>query len=102
MKQLLCDQCNERFDTLSEVQRHDCNNPISPKHYKNSNAICTYGKKVECIQIVRHFDSNIGNVIKYLWPYRHKGNGLEQLKKAHWYLRDEIRKSEPEFDANKD
>jgi hypothetical protein len=43
---------------------------------------------------------NIGNVVKYLWRADHKGDRQEQLKKAHWYLRDEIRKQEPEFDAN--
>jgi hypothetical protein len=32
---------------------------------------------------------NAGNVIKYVWRYKHK-NGLEDLKKAAWYLNDEI------------
>lgn len=27
-----------------------------------------------------------GNVLKYLWRYKHKGNPIEDLKKAEWYL----------------
>ena len=26
-----------------------------------------------------------GNIVKYLWRYRYK-NGVEDLKKAQWYL----------------
>ena len=28
-----------------------------------------------------------GNIIKYVWRYRYK-NGVEDLEKAQWYLRD--------------
>ena len=28
-----------------------------------------------------------GNVIKYLWRYRHKGKPLQDLSKAQWYLK---------------
>ena len=31
-----------------------------------------------------------GNILKYLWRYRYK-NGVEDLKKAEWYLREMIR-----------
>jgi len=27
-----------------------------------------------------------GNTLKYLWRYERKGKGLEDLKKAQWYL----------------
>ena len=27
-----------------------------------------------------------GNVLKYLWRYKHKGSPIEDLKKAEWYL----------------
>lgn len=30
-----------------------------------------------------------GNIAKYLWRYRYK-NGVEDLKKAHWYLTELI------------
>jgi hypothetical protein len=41
--------------------------------------------------VTRHKSFNIGNVIKYLWRFEHK-NGIEDLKKAEWYLKDEIEK----------
>ena len=37
-----------------------------------------------------------GNIMKYLWRYRYK-NGVEDLKKAQWYLNeliDELEKDE--------
>ena len=32
----------------------------------------------------------VGNIIKYMWRYRHK-NGLEDLEKAQWYLKELIK-----------
>jgi hypothetical protein len=38
---------------------------------------------------------NIGNVIKYLWRAGFKdSNEIEDLKKARWYLDDEIKRRE--------
>ena len=54
-----------------------------PPHYNK------YG--VECIDALRAatgegFEYYLqGNVMKYLWRYRYK-NGIEDLKKANWYL----------------
>ena len=54
-----------------------------PPHYNK------YG--VECIDALRAatgegFEYYLqGNVMKYLWRYRYK-NGVEDLKKANWYL----------------
>lgn len=50
---------------------------------------------VECIQITRHRSFNIGNVIKYVWRAGLKDNGdkrkeIEDLKKARFYLENEI------------
>lgn len=62
-----------------------------PPHYNSSKAQCPCGRKIECIDITRHMNFNIGNAVKYLWRFEHKG-GLEDLKKAKWYLEDEINK----------
>jgi hypothetical protein len=43
----------------------------SPPHYNQAG--------IECIYYLQ------GNIIKYLWRYRYK-NGVEDLKKAQWYL----------------
>ena len=46
---------------------------------------------VECIEAIEAATDNgfeyylQGNIIKYLWRYRYK-NGIEDLKKAQWYL----------------
>ena len=62
-------------------------NVNKPSHY-------TFGK-YECIDVLTELcnANNLqgiegflyGNVIKYLWRYKHK-NGIEDLNKAKWYL----------------
>lgn len=54
-----------------------------PKHYTE------HPSGIECIQIVEHMSFLRGNAMKYLWRADHK-NGLEDLKKARWYLEREI------------
>lgn len=63
-----------------------------PPHYNNSQAKCTCGRRIECIDVTRHLSFNIGNAMKYLWRCELKGNILEDLKKAAWYIQDEINK----------
>ena len=58
---------------------------INPSHYKQG--------KVECIDALESATVNktgleavcVANVIKYLWRYEAK-NGLEDVRKAQWYL----------------
>lgn len=49
---------------------------------------------VECIEITRHRNFNIGNALKYLWRAGLKdGNSdVQDLKKAVWYIEDEIKR----------
>lgn len=69
-----------------------------PKHYTSSDAKCPHcGHIIECIEITRSLPFNIGNAIKYLWRYNLK-NGLEDLKKARWYLNDAISQLEKKND----
>ncbi len=63
------------------------NNVNNPKHYNS------HPSGVECITVVEHMNFNIGNAIKYLWRTEHK-NGLEDLKKAAWYINREIERVE--------
>ena len=57
-----------------------------PPHYTSSNARCPEcDRPIECIDVVAHTSFRIGNIIKYLWRANHK-NGMEDLKKAKWYL----------------
>lgn len=62
-----------------------------PPHYTNSEAKCfNCNFTIECIQITRHMDFNLGNALKYIWRAKHKGNELQDLEKAVWYLEDRI------------
>lgn len=66
-----------------------------PKHYTE------HPSGVECITIAEHMGFNLGNAIKYIWRADSKGNTLEDLKKAAWYLQREIEKrmKEPKLTA---
>lgn len=57
-----------------------------PRHYISDPS------GVECIQITRHRNFNIGNAIKYLWRAGLKDDNkhIEDLQKAAWYINDEI------------
>lgn len=45
---------------------------------------------VECIDITEHMGFNVGNAIKYLWRAGSKGDTVEDLRKAAWYINREI------------
>ena len=51
-----------------------------PKHYNKG--------KIEVIDAIEDWDLNFseGNVVKYVARHRFKGEPLEDLKKARWYL----------------
>lgn len=55
-----------------------------PSHYTK------HPSGVECIQITRHMNFNLGNAVKYIWRADLKGSAIEDLEKAVWYLQDEI------------
>ena len=44
---------------------------------------------VQCIEITEHMSFCMGNAVKYLWR-ADKKNGLEDLRKAAWYIQREI------------
>nr|DAP05072.1 MAG TPA: nucelotide kinase [Caudoviricetes sp.] len=52
-----------------------------PTHYNCRNI------GYECILLAKRQYFCTGNVIKYLWRYKDKGNPIEDLKKARWYAR---------------
>lgn len=52
-----------------------------PTHYTDRNI------GYECIILAKYQYFCTGNVIKYLWRYKSKGQPIEDLKKARWYAR---------------
>lgn len=73
-----------------------------PKHYTSDPS------GIECIEITRHRDFNIGNAIKYLWRagLKHEdgmsdvNKQIEDLNKAIWYINDEIALLQGRFRKN--
>lgn len=58
----------------------------SPSHYASGH--------VECIDAIEASLTNEafrgylkGNIQKYIWRYEEKGNQLQDLRKAEWYLK---------------
>lgn len=49
---------------------------------------------VECIQVTEHFGFLRGNAIKYLWRAGAKGDPVQDLRKARWYIDREIANAE--------
>jgi len=57
-----------------------------PPHYKS------HPSGIECIQVTEHMNFCLGNAIKYIWraDEKHGDGGIEDLKKASWYINREI------------
>ena len=58
--------------------------PINPTHYTG------HPSGVDAIDITEHMNFCLGNVLKYVWRAGQKGETLEDLRKARWYLDREI------------
>ena len=80
------------IDRKDKEQKTD--NVNHPSHYNS------HPSGIECIEIARHHNFNIGNTIKYLWRAGLKSEEgmedtdkqVEDLNKAIWYIQDEIKR----------
>ena len=63
-----------------------------PSHYNQG--------EYEVIDVINDWklNFNLGNAVKYLARAGHKGNIIEDLKKAKWYIDREIQRLENEGD----
>ena len=69
------------------VMKHTKHDAVNhPPHYKTGG--------IETIDFIeaKSLNYNLGNVVKYITRADHKGNKLEDLKKAQWYLNREVGK----------
>ena len=66
----------------------------NPPHY------VSHASGVDCITITEHMGFNLGNAVKYIWRADLKGEALEDLRKAAWYIAREIQRRE-KIDAAK-
>src|SRR3990172_2925733 len=76
-------------DSITTVSHDPINFPV---HYTSSKAKCTCGRTIECIDITRHLNSNLGNAVKYIWRCDLKEDAIKDLKKSITYLNDEIQR----------
>ena len=89
----LASTMQEEFDRYKKEER-----VFSPPHYTWLKDLCG----IEVIDITRHMDFCLGNCIKYILRAGHKTEEgmsdkektIEDLKKAAWYLNDEIKRLE--------
>ncbi|WP_286888645.1 DUF3310 domain-containing protein [Thalassospira sp.] len=71
-----------RTEMAHSVKDHD---PVNhPSHYTS------HPSGVECIQITQHMGFNLGNALKYIWRCDLKLDAIEDLKKARFYINQEI------------
>ena len=59
-----------------------------PPHYN------AHPSGVECIVVTEWMNFCLGNCIKYIWRADEKGETIEDLRKARWYLDREIKRLE--------
>ena len=59
-----------------------------PPHYT------AHPSGIEAIQVTRHMNFNLGNAMKYIWRADLKGNAVQDLQKAVFYINDEIKRVE--------
>jgi Protein of unknwon function (DUF3310) len=78
-----CRECFEMGRHWVDIEPDAVNHP---PHYTS------HPSGIECIEITRHMGFNLGNAIKYLWRADLKGDAIEDLEKAAWYITDEITK----------
>ena len=78
-----------QYSPASEEPEEECADMVNhPPHYTS------HPSGVECIQVTEHMNFCLGNAVKYIWRADLKGSGVEDLKKAAWYIEREIKRRE--------
>lgn len=55
-----------------------------PSHYTS------HPSGIECIEVTEHMAFNLGNAVKYIWRADLKGDEMNDLRKAIWYIEREL------------
>ncbi len=62
----------------------------NPPHYRQGDIECIEAIKAACGE--DGYDGYLqGNIIKYIWRFKHKGRAQDDLGKARWYLNELIK-----------
>lgn len=67
---------------------------VAPDYVNHPPHYTSHPSGVECITVTEWMNFNLGNCVKYIWRADEKGNTIEDLKKARWYLDREIARLE--------
>lgn len=78
---LIAEAAEQHYRPRIETVEHDAVD--HPAHYT------AHPSGIECIELTRLLPFAIGNAVKYIWRWELK-NGIEDLRKARWYVRDAI------------
>ena len=69
------------------AEKKTFSDPVNhPAHYTS------HPSGVECITVTEHMGFNLGNAVKYVWRSSLKGEEIQDLQKAIWYIDREIAK----------
>ena len=86
------DPTRSYFDNkIAELKEKYQSKPIEddpvnhPSHYTQGGIECIEAIEAACTGLTGDEAYYVGQVIKYIWRWKHK-NGLQDLKKAQWYL----------------
>ena len=87
------EELNRKFKEIGDMARKQAREQSDHKEIMDMvNHPPHYNQRgIECIDAIEAATGDgyeyylQGNIIKYLWRYRYK-NGVEDLKKAQWYL----------------
>lgn len=86
-------QLDEEYERAGKEAYGNVDMVNKPPHYNQAG--------IECIDAIKAATGDgyefylQGNILKYLWRYRYK-NGIQDLKKAQWYLNKLIETLEEE------
>lgn len=70
----------------AQTNMPDINDPVNhPSHYTQGGIECIEAIEAACTGLTGQEGYLVGQVIKYIWRWKHK-NGLQDLEKAEWYL----------------
>lgn len=78
-------ECLDQLHSVVSARSADSPSVDHPPHYTE------HPSGVECIAITEHFNFCLGNAIKYIWRAGLKGDAVEDLKKARWYIDRELK-----------
>ena len=77
------------WPTPGQKQESGFHDPVNNREHYTLNP-----NGIECIDVTENMNFCLGNAVKYIWRADLKGNPIEDLKKAVWYLEREITRRE--------